>query len=56
MTKSKEEMVSDLVEAFLDSLSSADAEQYIRFCETREWNKLSTEEVRNEWNEIFHGE
>lgn len=39
MKKSKEEMVSEIVEALLDSMSTADAEQYIRACETREWNK-----------------
>lgn len=53
---SKEEMVKQIVEAFLDSLSSADAAQYIRACETRAWNKLSTEEVRNEWNQTFGGD
>ena len=56
MKKSKEEMVSEIVEALLDSMSTADAEQYIRACETREWNKLSTEEVKNEWHKIFYGE
>ena len=56
MSKTKEEMINEIVQAMLDGMSSVDAEQYIRACETEARNKLTLQEVTNEWYETFTGD